>query len=51
MERSVSKHPNEFDLKLWLMSLSAKGAVAFLLTIPVSLVLMAVAYRIATGSW
>ena len=38
--------PGEFNLSLFWMKLSAKGAVALVLTIPISIVLIAVAWRL-----
>jgi hypothetical protein len=41
--------PNEFNLRLVLVSLSAKGKVALYLVVPVAALLLAIAWRIALG--
>jgi hypothetical protein len=41
--------PNEFDLRLAFVSLSAKGKVALYLVVPVGVLLIALAWRIAFG--
>jgi hypothetical protein len=47
MEQSVvAGSPHKFVFRMFGVSLSAHGMVAFALSIPVSLILVAVAYRI-----
>jgi hypothetical protein len=41
--------PDEFDLRLALVSLSARGKAAIYLVAPVAIVLLAIAWRIAFG--
>jgi hypothetical protein len=47
----VSTDPNSFHFSSWLFSLSGNGGVAWLLAGALVIVLLAFAYRIATGSW
>jgi hypothetical protein len=46
-ESVVARDPNEFNLSLLWLKLSARGAVALILTIPISIVLIAAAWRLA----
>jgi hypothetical protein len=46
MEESVPQIPTEFVLKIWLLSLAARGRVAILLAVPVSILLLAIAFRL-----
>ena len=46
MERSVPDSPNEIVLNVLMLSLSAKGLVALALVVPVTAILVAIAYRI-----
>jgi hypothetical protein len=41
--------PDEFVLNFLMLTLSAKGLVALALVVPVSLLIVAVAWRIGTG--
>jgi hypothetical protein len=45
----MADNPNEFMLALFGLKLSAKGAVALVLALPVSVVLIAAAWRVAFG--
>jgi hypothetical protein len=47
MEESVMGAPNELVLGFWSLTLSAKGMPAMWLVIPVSAILVALAWRIA----
>lgn len=43
---ALANQNSDFNLRLFFLSLSAKGAVAMLLAVPVAVLLLAVAYRI-----
>lgn len=51
MENSVStpENPDQFDLRMAILSLSARGKVALLLVLPISAILLAIAWRILMG--
>jgi hypothetical protein len=43
------ENPDQFDLRMAILSLSARGKVAILLVVPVSAILFAIAWRILVG--
>jgi hypothetical protein len=47
MEDFGLRTPNEFNLRLLLLSLTAKGGVAYWLALPVALLVLAFAWRVA----
>ena len=46
---SSPENPDRFDLHMALVSLSAHGKVAILLVVPISAILLAIAWRILVG--
>jgi len=46
---SSPENPDQFDLRMALVSLSARGKVAILLVVPISAIQLAIAWRILVG--
>lgn len=46
MEESVTDKPNELQFSFLTLKLSARGGVAFVMAVAVSLLIIAIAYRV-----